>query len=779
MSSLVEPAAWALQLCCVRLSVAVTKHPEVLWLLHTLSFVGNLSLSVSLPSSVLSIVNSLSREFTLCLVCSLLLSREFPHTLILSLSLRAAVGVETVLFCATALGRRAGSLLGASTLGPHTVGGRSSMWTIAQALCIVVAAVAGVSQASTYSFSQSLESPAGISVGASARCTWKLCSDQSLQPLFASGAVLQSFVNKSVLGASLRPWSFSSAGTCASGEFTIPIAHSGPASIDLAVLSAALPLPSYGMPYPQSVLASASPTVVVTASGSPQWGMVGSSGDNSTTVGMFWEPWFTPLNFGHWPWAEALPSLSTYMSSQAGSARQHGLWLVSAGMAAVGIDWTNNLWNCNTFACRNPNVWELMNDTQLALGVWQGLREEGVPAPPALMLMGLDNGPVASMQAIEQQLQWTQAAILDNVTAGGAASTLHDPVTGRPLVVLFDGSLANHTATPTIGDWGVRWMGSQLQSRPSAATELGYWSWMDGVEAAVISPLPPAERGPSNEQGSVTISSAFFASGGWLASTALGKRGGATLLESAVDVHARVGRRGGSGSLNLRYLWVNQWNEFAGQANGGGYGPDKSDYVDIYSAELGNDMEPTDLRSCGYRRPGVACGGYGWRQLNLLRFVAAWAREQAVAANETVLAVSSPPVGFALNGSASLSLGVLWARFDEAGAPALPGAGTAGPPAGAITVEEVEQGTGKAAPLRAVRNAGRAMQAANSTATVVTVAAPTVCTQDATAMALVRVCTPAFTTAQPLRLREDDAAYPPVAARQGACVEHAVACGMD
>lgn len=78
-----------------------------------------------------------------------------------------------------------------------------------------------------------------------------------------------------------------------------------------------------------------------------------------------------------------------------------------------------------------------------------------------------------------------------------------------------------------------------------------------------------------------------------------------------------------------QFLFVCQWNEFAGellflllmvapfigfagtgQANGQGYGPNHDDYVDSYSAELSNDMEPTSLTACAYARPNTVCGGW-------------------------------------------------------------------------------------------------------------------------------------------------------------------------
>ncbi len=52
------------------------------------------------------------------------------------------------------------------------------------------------------------------------------------------------------------------------------------------------------------------------------------------------------------------------------------------------------------------------------------------------------------------------------------------------------------------------------------------------------------------------------------------------------------------------------------QANGA------SIYVDIYNSTLGNDIEPTSLTQCGYERPNNAyCGGWGFRQLNVLHAI--------------------------------------------------------------------------------------------------------------------------------------------------------------
>jgi len=615
--------------------------------------------------------------------------------------------------------------------------------------------------------------------GGSLRVAWTAeDASGSLENIFTAGAVIQPTVNGTILGSPTEPWLVGPDGTRASGEATLPLPFAGIASIDLVLIKAPVEAPILGKTIdPAQVLARLTAPLKATVTPFVAPAKLPAGGP---AVTMWWEPWFTPKNFAAWPWAEAQPSMGTYDSSEPAPARQHALWLSSASVTNVGVDWTNNLWGCDTFSCRPANAMEIINATQLAVGVWEGMRSsEGIAAPASLLLTGLDNGPKASPQAVQEQAEFAAAALLHNASAGGAASSMHDPVTGDPLLVVFDGSLADHRAETSLAGWAIRWMGSQLQERPSAATQLGYWSWMDGTEAAVITP-PAGAQGPSS--GAVTVSSAFFAGAGWTGAGALGKRGGATLVESLALVGSRTGWLPGGGGMALRFLFVNQWNEFAGQANGGGYGPNKTDFVDIFSSELGNDMEPTDLRTCGYRRWGVACGGYGWRQLNLLRWGARWAADPAGAAgNETMLFVTWPPVGWAVNSSATVELRVLWALFDDAGMPLLGAAGTGAPPAAVLTVAEVFAGEpGLATPLP-VLSTGPAATVSNSTppaGTSLVVPAPQACSVDSNGLAVLRVCASGSSSRWPLSLREDDGAAAGTGKAGPACVEHAVACGV-
>jgi hypothetical protein len=61
---------------------------------------------------------------------------------------------------------------------------------------------------------------------------------------------------------------------------------------------------------------------------------------------------------------------------------------------------------------------------------------------------------------------------------------------------------------------------------------------------------------------------------------------------------------------------LHQFNEYTGQAEGHGYGPDKNIYVDSYSNELSDDLEPVSLTAPGFRGDQ---GGWGFYYLNLTR----------------------------------------------------------------------------------------------------------------------------------------------------------------
>ena len=315
-------------------------------------------------------------------------------------------------------------------------------------------------------------------------------------------------------------------------------------------------------------------------------------------VGIEYEPWFTPRNAG-WETAEAIPILGRYDSFNRDVIRQHALWLAEAGVDFLLIDWSNNLWGKQHWSERGPGVNELIRATESLLDTYAGMRAEGIPVPKVVLLLGLDNGPATTTTALNESMRWIAQRYLDNARYRG----LWLEYEGKPLIVLFNGGgpavLAGQPAIDT-SRFTVRWMASQLQS--SHLDRRGYWSWMDGT----IHPVPTFHAGACE---ALTVTPAFFAAGGWTAPAARGRRDGATLREEFQTAR----------HFRPRFLLICQWNEFAGQPQGQGYGPRHDQYVDCYSAELSNDIEPTSRSLPGYRGPG----GWGFAEYDRMRSLTA------------------------------------------------------------------------------------------------------------------------------------------------------------
>jgi len=316
--------------------------------------------------------------------------------------------------------------------------------------------------------------------------------------------------------------------------------------------------------------------------------------DPEHLVGMEWEPWFTPRN-ARWDTAEAVPLVGNYDSFNTDAIRQHALWMTEAGVNFLLVDWSNNLWGKEHWSERAPGVNELMRGTTLLLDTYAQMRKEGIPVPQITLLLGLDNGPTTTMTALNEELQW----VYDNYVRNPRYQGLWLYYEGKPLIVPFDGGGQAYKATnPAIDSsrFTIRWMSTRFEV--NHAERNGYWSWMDGV----VHPIPTYHNGQAE---ALTVTPAFFGDGGWTYPQAMGRRGGATYLE---EFKTALQHR-------PRFLLLNQWNEFAGQAEGTGYGPNKDQYVDTYNVELSDDIEPTSLTACSYR----GCGGWGFYYQNLTR----------------------------------------------------------------------------------------------------------------------------------------------------------------
>lgn len=337
--------------------------------------------------------------------------------------------------------------------------------------------------------------------------------------------------------------------------------------------------------------------------------------DPDHLIGMEYEPWFTPLN-ATWDTAEAVPLVGRYDSFQKTVIRQHCLWFDEIGVDYLLVDWSNNLWGKESWKDRAPGVDELIRSTLLLFDTYAQMRHEGIPTPKITLLLGLDNGPTTTMKALNEEMDWVYSNIIENPKYKG----LWLYYEGKPLIVPFNGGGPGFLdGKPPIDQskFTVRWMASQLQFNPEVAKD-GYWSWMDGS----INPITTYHDGKPE---ALTITPAFFGDGGWTYPQAMGRRNGATYLEEFQYAM----------SVRPKFLLICQWNEFAGQAIGAGYGPKHDQFVDCYNIPLSNDIEPTSLSSCAYR----GCGGWGFRYLNLTR--AMIALYKATRVNQSLIVISN------------------------------------------------------------------------------------------------------------------------------------------
>jgi hypothetical protein len=339
--------------------------------------------------------------------------------------------------------------------------------------------------------------------------------------------------------------------------------------------------------------------------------------DPQRLVGMQWEPWFTPNNAA-WQTAQAVPVMGFYWSWNPEVTRQHILWFAESGIDFLVVDWTNHLWDKKHWDERPDGTNEIILCTTLALETLASMRDEGIPVPKMVLLTGLCNGPSTTMEALNEEHAW----IYHNYIRNPRFKDLFVEYDGKPLLMPFCGGGPNwlkNAGGPPIDDthFTMRWNSAQHQI--SHDNEAGFWSWMDG---SLRQPVTYRDGKPE----ALTVSCGFFAGGGWLAPDAYGHRNGWTYVESfrqALELHPRV-------------IQLHQFQEYAGQPEGQGYGPNHDIYVDSYSAELSDDIEPTSLTAPAYRGEG----GWGFLSLNLTRALVDLYRQRTP--ETTVVAIGSP-----------------------------------------------------------------------------------------------------------------------------------------
>jgi len=366
--------------------------------------------------------------------------------------------------------------------------------------------------------------------------------------------------------------------------------------------------------------------------------------NTGSLFGVQWEPWFCH-GMRSWRTAHAVPLMGFYESYNRDVIRQHILWFIDLGVDFIFPDWTNHLWGKQNWDERSEGVNAIVHATTLTLEVLAEMRAEGLPVPQVVLFPGLSNGPPATMQALNEELDWIYHTYLRNPRFEG----LWLDYLGKPLVAVLDtcaiGDKRARTAPsfkipffkqtlarneveldafrqeqPPVKDdhFTVRWMSSQNDT--TGHHELGYWSWMDGIAE------PPVTFSQGKAE-AVTVCIGFFGAQGWKGEGGKGRRGGATLVETfqqALKYHPK-------------FVFLHQFNEFAGQPEGHGYGPKKDIFVDSYSVELSDDFEPVSMTAPGYRGDQ---GGWGFYYLNLVNALMDLYRQKPV--NSTVLAVSHP-----------------------------------------------------------------------------------------------------------------------------------------
>lgn len=339
--------------------------------------------------------------------------------------------------------------------------------------------------------------------------------------------------------------------------------------------------------------------------------------DPDHLVGMQWEPWFTPHN-PYWQTAQAVPLLGFYQSYNSDVIRQHMIWLAESGIDFLVVDWTNHLWGKDHWNERPEHTNEIIHATTLTLETLASMREEGLSPPKVVLYLGLNNGPATTMTAVNEEIDW----IYHNYIRNQRFNNLFVEYLGKPLLLIHNGGgprwIKDHKCKP-VNDkqFTIRWQSSQQQQ--SLNNEDGYWSWMDGV-------LEPPVTYYENEPEALTVSTAFFGAEGWLGPGTYGRRNGWTYIETFRQAL----------KYKPRFIQLHQFNEFAGQPEGHGYGPDKNVYVDSYSVEFSDDIEPTSLTTPAYR----GNGGWGFYYLNLTRALVDLYRQDTI--ETTVVVVSSP-----------------------------------------------------------------------------------------------------------------------------------------
>ncbi len=334
--------------------------------------------------------------------------------------------------------------------------------------------------------------------------------------------------------------------------------------------------------------------------------------DPNHLVVMQWENWYSEVNYW-WTTNQAVPLVGLYRTSDENVMRQHIIWMIESGTDVIQCDMSNNIWFINDWGERPPGVNDLLFLNELMLETLAKMRDEGVDVPRFMALSGVNWTP-NGVKVINQQLDHLHHIYLNNYRW----NDLWLRYEGKPLILLLDLPGAFQSRLAELDSrWTIRFVSVNLEAN-TQQREAGFWSWMDNAATLV--------RNAQGEPEAVTASIGCFNSGGWLDPGSRGRRGGATLVEDWRVVLAE----------RPRFVFLHQFQEFAGQMEGQGHGPNHDRYVDSYSVDLSDDIEPTSLTAAAYR----GNGGWGFFYLNLTRALVDLYRQKQP--ETTVMVVAKP-----------------------------------------------------------------------------------------------------------------------------------------
>merc|ERR1711991_186318 len=143
-----------------------------------------------------------------------------------------------------------------------------------------------------------------------------------------------------------------------------------------------------------------------------------------------------------------------------------------------------NIWNINSFNNIAINSQEIINATTLTLNYYNKLYNLGYKVPKFVLILGLDNGPTTTMNALYGEINFITKNYLNKFPQ------LFVNLYGKPLLIIFDGSNIHNNYPPlnNTNQYTLKWMASQFQI--NNLNNQGYYSWMDGT----ITPYPTYKK---------------------------------------------------------------------------------------------------------------------------------------------------------------------------------------------------------------------------------------------------------------------------------------------